>query len=140
MSIRVRACLAVICEGKILLVPHYDTEQEPVQWNLPGGRVLFGESLQQAAVREFEEETGLTAMTSRLLDVSEVVLPEKPYHSITITYLGRIMGGFLHAEQGHPHGVKVPQWFSREELAGISYHPSVVVDKALLGQMSNCGL
>ena len=131
-SIRLRACLAVIREEKILLVPHYDTNEYPVQWNLPGGRVDFCESLQLAAMREFQEETGLTATVEKLLDVSEVVLPEKPYHSITITFLGRIVSGVMHAEPGHLHGVKVPQWFGREELAGISYHPSVVIDKALL--------
>ena len=136
-SIRVRACLAVIDDGKILLVPHFDTDRGPVQWNIPGGMVNFEESIQQAAVREILEETGLQAKVDRLLDVSEVLLPERPWHSVTITFLGQIIDGKLQAEQGHPYGQKLPRWFTVEELEGLSYHPKDTVDKAFLDYSSD---
>ncbi len=89
-TIRVRACLAVVEAGKLLLVPHYQTDAGvDVQWNLPGGKVEFCEGLEAAALREFQEETGLEAAIIRLLATSEVCLPECPYHSITIAFLGR---------------------------------------------------
>jgi 8-oxo-dGTP pyrophosphatase MutT (NUDIX family) len=77
-EIRVRVALAVVKGSRVLLVPLYDTDAGPVQWCLPGGRLCFGESLREAAEREFEEETGLRARAGELLDVSEVVLPERP--------------------------------------------------------------
>jgi len=52
-EIRVRACLAVVQDGRVLLVPHYDTDVGPVQWVIPGGRMKYGERLQEAALREF---------------------------------------------------------------------------------------
>jgi ADP-ribose pyrophosphatase YjhB (NUDIX family) len=52
-SIRIRVCLAIVNDGKVLLVPHYNTDAGAVQWIVPGGRVEFGESLEAAAVREF---------------------------------------------------------------------------------------
>jgi 8-oxo-dGTP diphosphatase len=130
-TIRVRVALAVIHEGRILLVPHYDTDAGPVQWTIPGGRLAFGEALRAAAAREFEEETGLAARADGLLDVSEVLLPERPYHSLTITFRGTLLGGTLAAEAGHPYGEKMPRWFSAAELAGLAYHPPATVARAL---------
>jgi ADP-ribose pyrophosphatase YjhB (NUDIX family) len=129
--IRVRACLAVVQDGRILLVPHYDTDVGPVQWVIPGGRVKFGERLEETALREFREDTGLQACIVGLLDVSEVVLPEKPWHSITIAFSGCITGGELAAEAGHRYGRKTPRWFSVAEIGTVEYHPQSAVKKAL---------
>jgi ADP-ribose pyrophosphatase YjhB (NUDIX family) len=87
-----------------------------------------------AALREFEEETGLQAEVAGLLDVSEVILPEKPWHSITVTFWGRITSGELAPEAGHRHGRKMPRWFSTEMIAGISVHPQGTVRRALVNR------
>jgi len=130
-EIRVRASLAVVHDGRILLVPHYNTDAGPVQWNLPGGRVRFGEPLAETACRECREETGLEARVLRLLDVSEVILPERPWHSITVTFASELLGGVAAAEAGHPYGSKAPRWLSAEELRGQAYHPRRAIKAAL---------
>ena len=84
-----------------------------------------------AAQRECAEETGIFAEITGLLDVSEVILPEKPWHSVTVTYLGCMVGGDLCAEAGHEHGYKPPRWFSAEELEQVACHPAAVIKKAL---------
>jgi len=130
-AIRVRACLAVIQNNRILLVPHFDTDAGPIQWNLPGGKVEFGESVQQAAIRELKEETGISARIVSLLDVSEVIVHHKPWHSVTISYLGELVNGELKSEGGHKYGQKLPKWFTVEELERVQYHPASVIKKAL---------
>ncbi len=128
--VRIRAALAAVQEGCILLVPHCHTDKGAVQWLVPGGSLRFEESLPQAAMREFEEETGLRAEILSLLDVSEVLLLDRPYHSITVTYLGRVVGGALRAEPNHPYGEKTPRWFTLIELGQLDIHPRQAIEKA----------
>jgi 8-oxo-dGTP diphosphatase len=130
-TIRMRACLAVVERGKILLVPHYKTDVGETQWTVPGGKVEFGESLETAVVREFYEETGLKVEVTGLQDVSEEISPERPYHSVTIAFTSRVIGGDLRAEANHPYGVKLPRWFSAAELTQVKYHPARTVEIAL---------
>jgi ADP-ribose pyrophosphatase YjhB (NUDIX family) len=128
-NIRIRAALAVIADKKILLVPHYNTDVAPHLWYIPGGAVNFGELLQEAAAREFSEETGLQASVGQMIDVYELLRPEKPWHSITITFMGHLVGGLLSAE-ANQYGDKTPQWFSQKELQKVPHHTTKAVEKA----------
>jgi ADP-ribose pyrophosphatase YjhB (NUDIX family) len=130
-AIRLRACVAVIQDGQLLLVPHYGTDAGPVQWHLPGGAVAPGESVREAAAREAREETGLDVLATELLDVSEVIDPQRAWHSVTIAFQGVVRSGALAPEPGHLLGDKPPRWFTRSALTVVPHHPPTVIGKLL---------
>lgn len=55
----------IFCDGDILLLQKKDREGKR-PWEFPGGGLEFGEDLQDAALREVREETGLSV---EILDV-----------------------------------------------------------------------
>ncbi len=113
------------------MVPHYDTDAGPLQWVIPGGQIKFGETLEQAACREFEEETGYLAKPENIVDICKIIRPTQNWHSVTITFSGTIIGGTHKGEQHHPYGNKVPRWISRTEFATTPYHPPSAIEKLL---------
>ena len=61
--------------GGIVLI---ERRNEPHGWAIPGGYVDYGESLENAAVREAKEETGLDVKLIELFQVYSAPSPETP--------------------------------------------------------------
>ncbi|MEW5872842.1 MAG: NUDIX domain-containing protein [Chloroflexota bacterium] len=77
--------------GAILLVKQGYGQQ---YWSLPGGVMEEGESIDQAAMREVREETGLDIRLGRL-----VGLYSKPGEdALAVTFAGEVIGGELRAD------------------------------------------
>ncbi len=65
-------------QNEILLQKRSDFDA----WGLPGGSLEFGESAQEACVREFLEETGLKVRTKSLLGVSTNFIQHYPNQDV----------------------------------------------------------
>lgn len=65
----------VVRDGKILLVRRNEPEVEKahLKWEFPGGKADFGETPQEAVIREIKEETGVVAKIKRLLPIVHTV-------------------------------------------------------------------
>ena len=64
-------------------------------YTLPGGRVEKGETLQEAAIRETKEETGIDIEIEGIIFVNEAFIENVKQHSIFITFKGKHIGGDL---------------------------------------------
>lgn len=68
----------------------------PSGWAIPGGFVEYGESLEEAAVREAREETGLAIELVDLLYVYSDAARDPRHHTVTAVFTARA--------HGHPVG------------------------------------
>ncbi len=66
-------------------------------WAIPGGLVEYGESVEQAAVREAKEETGLDVRLIGLVGVYSEPGRDPRGHYVSIAFLAEAIGGELKA-------------------------------------------
>jgi len=71
---REAACGILLRNKRILLIQDSYSQQ----WELPGGGVEQGETVGQALVREFEEETGLVVKKNKLLTYRDTFFYDLP--------------------------------------------------------------
>jgi 8-oxo-dGTP diphosphatase len=77
-------------QGLVLIERH----KPPYGWALPGGFVEYGETLEEAAVREAKEETGLTVQLLGQFHAYSDPRRDPRQHTITTVFIAR--------GQGHP--------------------------------------
>ncbi len=83
-------------EGHILLIRRV-TDPYEGYWALPGGFVEVGETLETAAAREAEEETGLKVEIERLVGVYSDPDRDPRGHNVSCAFLARAEEGELSA-------------------------------------------
>lgn len=102
---------------KILMVHNGDVDT----WSMPGGAVEEGETLEQAAVREVFEETGLEVRIQNVVAVNECLFEEKKEHAIFFTFKADIIGGEIAITR--PDEISVVEWVSVERANELMpYH------------------
>lgn len=71
--------------GKILMVKR-DIKPFCGYWTLPGGKVEYGERVEEAIKREMKEELGVSVRIKKLIGVYSDPKREPRYHSVSVAY------------------------------------------------------
>lgn len=90
-------CLIFDRDGKVLLQKRADCNM----WGFPGGMVELGESVEEAAVREIKEETGLDVEVTSLYGIYSKYFDScangDKFQSVCVMFKAKIIGGALNS-------------------------------------------
>ncbi|MBE7680757.1 NUDIX hydrolase [Paenibacillus sp. P13VS] len=113
---RVDVAYALILDDtspKILMVKNKGN----ASWSLPGGAVEKEETLDQAAIREAKEETGLDVKVQGIIAINECIFEKKQEHAIFFTFRAEVIGGSL--ELVRPHEISEVAWMDVDKAGEL---------------------
>ena len=89
-----------------------DRKNPPFGWAIPGGFVDYGESLEQAAIREAKEETSLDIRLKRQMHTYSEPSRDPRQHTISTVYIADAQGTAVAQDDAKGIGI-----FTEEEIA-----------------------
>ena len=103
-------------QGRLLMVKN--NYEGIYKYGIPGGGQNRGETLEQAVVREVEEETGLVVEVCRYLGLIERIEPGWNLHLLCHQFECRVVGGSLQVRADEEHVVEA-EFRSSEQIQNL---------------------
>lgn len=117
----------ILRNGKVLLGKRHEDPSKASSllsgagtWTMPGGKLHFGETFEEGAKREVEEETGLKLNKVEVICVSNDMVESA--HFVTISLFSDDFEG--EPEVKEPDEIIQWQWFDLDNLPEPIYFPS----------------
>lgn len=106
-------------QGRILIDCRIGDELGSVNdlWEVPGGKLEFGETPERAIEREILEEIGYRVKVKKLIpytDVGTLEYPDKTQHTVVFYYICELIND--EAVEVHDHKIGGFRWVKPEEL------------------------
>ncbi|SCU43852.1 phosphohydrolase (MutT/nudix family protein) [Mammaliicoccus lentus] len=96
-------------------------------WSLPGGSVEANETLREAVIREFYEETGFDVEVKNIVAINEGKILKHNNHALFITFNCKITGGNIN--NNSPKEISKIKWIKSNEIDNyITYYQSPIKD------------
>lgn len=116
-------------KGEILLTNRKETElpEADNKWELPGGKVNFGETPQEAVEREILEETGYKVKALHLLPQPFMTTWQYPLiiqHTIIMCFDCQLLNG-KRRRSINDHHINALQWVGRDRIKELDLLPGV---------------
>jgi 8-oxo-dGTP diphosphatase len=111
-------------KGKIFLSKRGPKSQNEIgKWSMPGGTLEFGESFEQAIIREMQEEFGITVEIRDTLEPFNHLIPEEHQHWVALCFICKLKYGTPEIKE--PDKSEQIGWFNQSELKRMDLtHPA----------------
>lgn len=97
--------------GKYLILMKNSKEDvNPNTYDIPGGRMSFGEKLEDAVTREVKEETGLDIKPQRVFEAW--TFTKEDFQLVGINFLCELLGGTITLSEEHDSA----NWYTYKEI------------------------
>lgn len=98
----------LIKDGKVVVIK-YKTGTKVNYYDIPGGKIEDGEEIEQTAIREFFEETGMNITNPKLKGIMYVEYPDRKFLFNVFT---------VNEYEGHPENFdeNISKWIDIKEL------------------------
>lgn len=114
----------IVSSGKILLIKR-NAAPFRGSYALPGGFVEYGETLEQAVLREIKEETGLDTQISHLIGVFSAPNRDPRRHTISVAFALEILRGTPKAGDD----AAAAEFFALDELPPLAFDHAEIIAK-----------
>jgi len=129
-KIGIRPCVVLIKDEKVLTIHCKYPDGE--YFLFPGGGVESGETLQECAIRETEEETGYKVKIKKLIYVNDWIRDRATNERVVnMFFLGEIVSGELIEGERDGSKVKNAEWVDLEKFFNIDFRPEYIAKRIL---------
>jgi 8-oxo-dGTP diphosphatase len=120
-------------KGEILLTQRYSPTRPHVhgKWHFPGGGIEFGEHPRETAVREVEEETGVTVeLLTKHPIVYNHVFASTPTQILMLAFPAKYLSGNI--DTSHDRQTNDARWFTYDNINWKETLPNTkeIIDEA----------
>ena len=111
-------------QGQYLILKKSDKEDiNPETYDLPGGRISFGEKLEDAVKREVKEETGLDVEPGQVFN-AWTFTKDDSFQLVGVDFICKLIGGEVKLSEEHSEvywmslaevesKLEIPEWLSK---------------------------
>lgn len=104
----------IVTKNRLVLMGKRKNAHGEGSWHFPGGHLEFGESWEECAKREVEEETGVKITNLRFGTVTNDIFKEEQKHYITIFVIADYVSGIVETKK--PNKCDGWKWISWDDL------------------------
>ncbi|MDQ7970287.1 MAG: NUDIX hydrolase, partial [Oxalicibacterium faecigallinarum] len=127
--IPVPAVIAVVLRGDEILLVCRKTPPDAGMWGFPGGKMEFGETIEQAAIRELQEETGIIAEPDGVLTVLDSFHKDETGNLTHHFILPAIACRWISGEPVAADDAAIAEWVPLKDLCNGERELIVAVDR-----------